>query len=267
MWGEVRRVTVPIAGSVTPFAWSPGGFLTVASYEQSSQSRQRILWTVSADGTYAVREVAGEISPLALAPDGETLYAMEQVVGAQNTRIVAIALRTDARRPIGDVDRLGESAFGTPATPGMYFGHATAFAPDRAHLAVAISSTRTAGMPPQPELALVLVGLDGEITGSLRFPPGRWPGPFAWSPDSTMLAFGSSGGTLTIVDARGMRLFEAPFAASSLAGGLTLSWSPDSRWLAYAHLNGIAIVSPSGLPAYELAPVGGAIGWQPARER
>lgn len=265
--GGVRRVVVPDTLAVLPFAWLPSGNLAVTSYESTGA---RTLWMVSEDGSTVVRQVSGDYAPLALSRDGEILYALGQPAATAASVLVAINLRTDVPRVIADADRLGALAGGALTVPGRYMFMSATVAPDEAHLAVVIEPTSLAGtpvsMPTLPERLLIFLGPDGGITGFSRLPAGAWPERFSWSPDGALLAFFSTGATtneLVVADTRGVRRVGVSFYVSGLYGGPRISWSSDSRWLAYASLAGIGIVSPSGVPSSELTSSGGFPAWQP----
>lgn len=63
----------------------------------------------------------------------------------------------------------------------------------------------------------------------------------------------------------GNPLARVRYAFTALYGGPTATWSPDGRWLAYAEMNGVAVVSLDDGRSYHVAPVGGSPSWRPMR--
>lgn len=273
--GGVRRVTVPDARLVFPFAWTSFGTLIVASYEGGGR---RSLWLASDDGSTVVREFSGAYTPLGLSHDGETLYTLSNAASSDVSQLVAVNLRTDQPRVIVDADRLGALALGELTVPGQYRFVSATVAPDESHLAVVIQRAGQAGtpspVPALPESVLIFLWPDGSITGVLRFAPGVGPGFLTWSPDGELLAaYGTAttgAGATTrnlfiVVDWRGAQRASAPFYLAALYGGMNISWSPDSRWLVYSSLAGVSLVRAETGQTAELASPGGYPVWQPRK--
>lgn len=224
-WGELRRATVPVAGAVAPVAWTPAGVLIVTTHDDIS--RLRTLRTVSAAGTHAVREVAGDLLPLGLSPDGETLYALE----------AAPTLAPDGAHLAVVIERAPSAAPACPPT----------------------QPTRTLVLLwPDGTIMGTFRLPDGTWPSRLAWSPnGTLLAFFA--------GVGAANPRFIVVGTGGTQWANAAHSLPALLGDQLASWSPDSRRLAYVGRNGITVIGLNGNHTYQFTPVGDAPCWRPER--
>ena len=148
--------------------------------------------------------------------------------------------------------------------------------PDGTRLA-AVLSLRPGGNCPEPQRIAILTA-DGRSLAT--FPAECGPVPVAWSPDSLHLAVFGLGG-LSLLDRQGRfeRALDLPAAyrAADPKFNLSVSWSPDSRWVAItgcscnSENNGAWLLAVDGSAAREVrAPRGGnamSLAWSPDATR
>ncbi len=180
-------------------------------FDLKTQSEQPLAITVPSDGV-AMRPthlaVGEQVEDMGLAPRGQ-----RAVFSARGDLFSA---------PIehGPVRNLTRSSGAHDREPS--------WSPDGAHIAM-VSDL-------DGEEAVYLVSPDGHgeprrIVGAAEVGPGHYGG-LTWSPNSKLLAFRDQHEKLFVVDIASRQL--TPVADDRAVFGLTYSWSPDSRFLAYS---------------------------------
>jgi dipeptidyl aminopeptidase/acylaminoacyl peptidase len=148
--------------------------------------------------------------------------------------------------------------------------------PDTTRLA-AVLSLRPGGTCPEPARIAILTS-DGRSLAT--FPAQCGPTPVAWSPDGTHLAVFGLGG-LSLLDRQGRfeRALDLPAAyhAADPKFNLSVTWSPDSRWVAITGCvcnsanNGAWLLAVDGSAAREVRVPGGgnamSLAWSPDAAR
>lgn len=265
--GTARRVPVPDNRHASPFAWTPDGSLYVGSVDPASA--RAALWRAGRGEGLPVPILEDTILPLAFADDGATLYALGPTIQPAPTNLIAIDLRTGARRTIETAADVGMAAFGAPAAPGTDTFPVAVVAPGGAWMAVMVERPAQPGAEVQrPQRELVFIARQGGVLGVARAASGTLAWPLVWSPDGTLLAFNANGeplaeNALSVVDMRGAQHAAAPPSRLTQQGGAPISWSADGRWLAFAGEQGIVVLSLDDGASYALdAPVG-ALAWRP----
>ncbi|MFN8540259.1 MAG: hypothetical protein U0232_22625 [Thermomicrobiales bacterium] len=265
--GAARRVPVPDSRQASPFAWSADGDLFVVSVDPASA--RAAIWRAGRGEGLPVPILDDTILPLAFSDDGATLYALGPTIQPAPTTLIAIDLRSGARRTLETATDVGAAAFGSPAAPGTDTFPVAVVAPGGAWVAVIVERPTQPGEAVQrPQRELVFVSRLGGVLGIARAASGTLAWPLVWSPDGTLLAFNANGeplaeSALAVVDMRGAQHAAVPAARVLQQGGSAFTWSADGRWLAFAGEQGIAVLSLDDGTSYTLAVPVGALAWRP----
>lgn len=198
-------------------SWSPDG--TRLTFVRGESDRSR-LSVVNADGTglRTLRRIKLDHNEGGLprwSPDGSRIAYVDAVRGFFRV----FTIRPDGR----GVRRVG----------GTRCSLDPVWRPDGRRLAcVGLAGRRSAGA--RPRFAVNVVGLDGGIVRSVGASRSIPAAP-TWSPDGaklTYLRLGDEAAALYMIDVDG-RNRRLVTARSSAAGGVPVTWSPDSREFAY----------------------------------
>ncbi len=255
---DLRPLNLP--DNATPWRWTPDSRLAYIVYPSGgqrrvSQSNPLSVWSVDPADGQARKEAEGVIAPLGWSPNGQTFYAFDGLLPAQEdgttraTHVIAIDRRTGNTRTLIRAESIANDPWrGTPGTPA---GRGTArwfeggsVAPIGGHLALLVYSTGPTG----GQMLVALVDANGQLLARDTTRPS-YP-TFVWSPGGTFVAYivptGNSGGELHVLSPTGDPALNYPVTPAWVPGAYAPSWSPDSRWVAIVGPNGLTIFSTVG---------------------
>jgi Tol biopolymer transport system component len=216
--GSDRRCLVDTAGVDISPAWSPDG--RWVAFVGGTAEEQRDVYVVRADGTKLRQLTSNDDveSDLVWSPDGTRIgYTSETAIDGPSTIHVM-----SSRHGTGDTIVLGDS----PTTEGH--PELQDWTPDPDRLLFRGTHGRLAG--------LWTVDVDGSHFHFLGGGVPEYGNGAVYSPDGRSLAFEAEldGGCIYKSDADDAAVDRVIRLTEGCTGGDILTWSPDSRWIAWA---------------------------------
>lgn len=256
----------------TIWRWTPGGrlaYVTLSSRDAApSEQSPATLWTIDPLGGDPREEASGAFYPVALSPDGATVYAVSGFrtpaatsphIGSVTT-LLALDLARGTRRILLDLNAVaaGETSWIEDVAVAAGTG-LVAICRDTIPVA---AQQNTIGVVKD----VLIMDAEGQEVG--RDQPWRdefSPSRLDWSPHGLHLAYqapGPGGAELRLLY-RGLDRYSYAVRADP-STGLLVAWSADDRWLAYVDaVAGLTIAEAGNERTYPFAADGNYPAWRP----
>ena len=257
--------------------WTPGGrlaYITLSARNASPSAQSpATLWTIAAAGDDPRQVASGAFYPIALSPDGATLYTVGgfRALTAGNTRIgsVTMLLALDPARGMSRT-LLDFNAVAAGETAWLAYADA---APVTGLLAVLRGSIAVAAQQNTIGVTNEVIVLDTagqEVAHDLPWEGDSGISPFYWSPHGVRVAYhvqtvGGGGSELRALDINGGTRSVYRVRAADPRDGVLAAWSTDDRWLAYVDgpPTGLLIAEFGQARVYPFAADGNFPAWRP----